>query len=459
MFRKILSLILLVNSYSALASWSSAQRILDGKNRNKAESLVKELVASGYYFSALPLMKDILIKDGKTLSRDMDNTLTKLIENVGVKHFETLPIRFLSRSSSSSIFYVLAKKQFRQKKYNSALRYLARIQNGHKIYPYGKNMEASIHAFKGRNAEALKAFGECISASKSSSDIRSKLNRDHCIAGKARVNFAMGQYVASDLLYLDVSKSSRIWPEILFEEAWNSFYLQNYNRTLGKLVSYKAPVFDNFFNPEVDVLAALSYLKLCLYPDAKKISDKFYDENWRSFKSLHRILKRYKRKNSYFYNLMLDFEQSGKAPNSLVRKIFKSIKSEKSYIDLRDQLGQISKEFNNIRNQDRSRLKSLLLENLQESLQVHKLIFGAYIKGKLKSYYQQLYKSFEGISYIKLEILAQRKAKLYDFSEGGRSRGDIQYIQRNEKQYFWDFNGEFWADELGDYVFALKSEC
>ena len=35
-----------------------------------------------------------------------------------------------------------------------------------------------------------------------------------------------------------------------------------------------------------------------------------------------------------------------------------------------------------------------------------------------------------------------------------------QYIvERNEKQYFWDFNGEFWADELGDYVFALKSEC
>ena len=25
--------------------------------------------------------------------------------------------------------------------------------------------------------------------------------------------------------------------------------------------------------------------------------------------------------------------------------------------------------------------------------------------------------------------------------------------------YLWTFNGEFWADELGDYVFSLKSEC
>ena len=56
-------------------------------------------------------------------------------------------------------------------------------------------------------------------------------------------------------------------------------------------------------------------------------------------------------------------------------------------------------------------------------------------------------------------LLAQKKALLYSFDKKERSRGDIKYIQRNEKQYFWNFNGEFWADELGDYVFALKSEC
>jgi hypothetical protein len=65
------------------------------------------------------------------------------------------------------------------------------------------------------------------------------------------------------------------------------------------------------------------------------------------------------------------------------------------------------------------------------------------------------------MSYIKLEILALRKERLYQVeSESKKSkRGDIKYIQRNDKQYFWTFNGEFWADELGDYVFALRSEC
>ena len=64
------------------------------------------------------------------------------------------------------------------------------------------------------------------------------------------------------------------------------------------------------------------------------------------------------------------------------------------------------------------------------------------------------------MSYIKLEVLAQRKEQLYRSDViPGTKRGDVKYIERNDKQYFWTFNGEFWADELGDYVFALRSEC
>jgi len=69
-------------------------------------------------------------------------------------------------------------------------------------------------------------------------------------------------------------------------------------------------------------------------------------------------------------------------------------------------------------------------------------------------------KSFEGMTYIKLEVLGRKKQQVYTARYSGiRNRGDIKYLQRNEKQYFWTFNGEFWADELGDYVFSLKSEC
>ena len=90
-----------------------------------------------------------------------------------------------------------------------------------------------------------------------------------CQAGKARTYYQANQFDAADQAYDRIQKASIVWPDILFEQAWNSFARGEYNRTLGKLVSYKCPALYFVFNPEVDVLRAQSYLALCLYDDAR----------------------------------------------------------------------------------------------------------------------------------------------------------------------------------------------
>ena len=42
--------------------------------------------------------------------------------------------------------------------------------------------------------------------------------------------------------------------------------------------------------------------------------------------------------------------------------------------------------------------------------------------------------------------------------EEERGRGNVE-PRRRDDQFYWSFNGEFWNDELGDYVFGLESEC
>lgn len=464
MFSKIVKVLVLFYSVNSIASWDSARRVFEkGKRNEKLKDLVVELTNGGYYFSALPLMKEYLIKETKNLDNRVDSALSKIIDTVGVKQFETLPLRFLVRSKSDNIRYIIAKKYLRSKKYSKALTYLGNISLNHAVYPYAKNMEGTIYSIQGMANKAISSFQQCKKVSKSriGSGVNRglKLNHDFCVAGIARTKFGKRQFQESDLLYLDIPKSSHIWPEILFEEAWNSYYQKNYNRTLGKLVSYKAPVFQHIFNPEVEVLSALSYLKLCLFQDAKEISNNFYNDNWSGFKRLNAYLKRNRNKHSRFYELMTRYEQFGKAPNNLTARILKGIDGDQVYSDLKIQLRRATLEYSKVRGHTSSRFKKFVLKNLQEAIITHKKIIGAFVKNKMISYYAQLYKAFEGMSYIKLEVLAQRKAKLYSFDETKRERGDIKYIERNEKQYFWDFNGEFWADELGDYVFALKSEC
>jgi hypothetical protein len=464
MFSNTLKFLIIFYSINSFASWNGARNVFEkGKRSEKLRSLIIELVDGGNHFSALPLMKEYLIKETKNLDRRVDSALSKIIHVVGIKQFETLPLRFLVRSKSDNIRYIIAKKHLRSRKYDKAISYLRNISPGRSVYPYAKNMEATIYSIKGIGTKALKTFTECVNASNKKMSTNTsrglKMNRDYCIAGLARTQFGQKKYENSDLLYLDVPKSSMIWPEILFEEAWNSYYQKNYNRSLGKLVSYKAPVLQHIFNPEIEVLSALSYLKLCLYQDAKKISNNFYSDNWNDFKKLRTYLKRNQKNHKRFYELVTKYERFGKAPSPLVVKMLKSIDGDQAFRDLKKQLSRASSEYTNVRGQSSSRFKNFVLKNLQESIISHKKIIGAYVKSKIISYYAQTYKAFEGMSYIKLEILAQRKAKLYSFDDTKRERGDIEYIQRNEKQYFWNFNGEFWADELGDYVFALKSEC
>ncbi len=64
------------------------------------------------------------------------------------------------------------------------------------------------------------------------------------------------------------------------------------------------------------------------------------------------------------------------------------------------------------------------------------------------------------MSYIKLEILSNIKKKFFGIEVNANGKvGALKNIERNQKQYLWDFIGEFWADELGDYVYSLKSAC
>jgi hypothetical protein len=62
---------------------------------------------------------------------------------------------------------------------------------------------------------------------------------------------------------------------------------------------------------------------------------------------------------------------------------------------------------------------------------------------------------------IQLETLSKKKDLIYTGQTliSDRSRGDYENVKRSRFEYFWKFEGAFWADELGDYSLGLKSNC
>jgi hypothetical protein len=469
MFSKIGFLSLLIVS-SAFASYEAAERhygrgtiSLAGQRRT-----VIELVNGGFYFSAVPWMKDFIVKADRQLDEELESALDRMLYATGVKPFESLPENILRRSRSGNIRYILAKRLFKKGRTTEALNELSGISTDHSAYPFIANLKGAIHSHLGQNRDAESNFKECIrSSERKMGDVDSvtqrnqlETNRDYCIAGLARVSYADGDYKKAELAYLDVAKESFVWPEILFEEAWTSYYIKNYNRTLGKLISYKAPVFDFIFKPEVEVLKAMTYLKMCLYEDAKKTADDFYRDLLNPSRDLRTFLLSHRKDYRYYYNLMADHEDRKPAPSELIESILKSVRKDAAFIEMKSALSAAIGEYNALRKKSSSPLQKQLIVNVRTVADEYRTTLGAYVRAGLVSKYAELYSAFQGMSYIKLEVLAQRKERLYKSDTvPGKKRGDVKYIERNDKQYFWSFNGEFWADELGDYVFALRSEC
>jgi len=469
MFSKIfLSLFI---TTTAFASYESAEKIYGrgSLSQNGFRNTIIELVDSGYHFSAVPWMKNFLVQNSRPLDGELERAFDKMISVTGVKPFETLPEEILSRSRSGNVRYILAKRLMKKGKDQEALDHLNKVGPEHPAYAYILHMKAAVHASMGKNKDAESYFRDCVRVSERQSENAKsvlqqnqfKLNRDFCLAGIARAQFGDRHHAQAELNYLDIQKSSFVWPEILFEEAWASYYVKNYNRTLGKLVTYKAPVFKFVFKPEVEVLKALAYMKLCLHEDTSKTVDDFYDEFYNPAKDLRKFLNSRGKDYKYYYHLMSDHEADKSMPLPIISNILSSIQKEGAFIEMKGALFSAMTEYNELRKKRSSKFRNSLSNNLKVTIDDYRTVLGAYIRTGMVSKYAELYTAFEGMSYIKLETLASKKERLYrtDSPNDGRKRGDIKYIQRNDKQYFWNFNGEFWADELGDYVFALRSEC
>ena len=431
--------------------------------------IAEDLVSRKMYFSALPFIKEYLVTERFQNSRLVDRLIDDITFEVGIKQFEVMPIHILKRSRSLVIKYILAKKYFRMGKYQNALNQLGNILNSkHPVAPYAFYLKASVLSLTGKYASAISTYHQCINVSNrylaSEKDLDRKqlyeINRDYCVIGIPRSEFAAGKYNNAYSHYLDLPKESYVWPEILFEEAWNSFYLRDFNRTLGKLVTYNAPIFSHIFNPEIDTLKALTYMEMCLWDDARSVVENFYGKNYKQLKNLKRLVKKAGKDYKFYYLQAKKIMRKGLQKVTLKERILESIVKDATFLELFWAFKKGEYELKFIKGLKRGTLKKFIAFGLREALLLQRDLIGAHVRKALRQNIVHMDKTFEHMSYIKLEVLGRKKDRLYENrSFKNDKRGSLVFLKRTDKQYFWNFVGEFWADELGDHVFALKSEC
>ncbi len=104
-------------------------------------------------------------------------------------------------------------------------------------------------------------------------------------------------------------------------------------------------------------------------------------------------------------------------------------------------------------------------KNLEEQKSELKSAAGKTMKARLLAMQKRLEKLMENNEFLTYEIFSGSGENIRFVSAGGQTKGTkstretASKVNTDGKVFLWDFDGEFWADEIGNYKSSLKDNC
>ncbi len=472
MIKSIITLITTFYSVNSFSLMVNAEKLyMEGKKKgdiNANAYIAEELYKSKYYFSSVVFAKEHLI-EGKTFSPEFENLLEELVLKTGTMSFYGLEASILNKYSSPSLRFILGLRQFNYKKYDQAIKALKEVPNEHRFGPEARFMQGSALNLSDDFDGAREQYKKCVDLAAGFEDQseNKKLKRyfaivrESCIIHQARLLFKERKYDESLKAYEEIPKTSYRWPYILMEKAWAAYHTGNFNRTLGLLVTYRSPLMTSYFFPEAEVLSSLSYFRLCLWGDSLKLIDQYYNVYRPHSDALKGILLQNKNSHTYFLKLLLSPIKEKEDMNPFVRNLMtqtrKKIKFSLDLVNYR----KAQNELKYVQKLKSSEFTDKLNEAVSGALSWRTKHLNHYIKKQMFSFINDMHRFSYEMFNIKLEIMSLQRDLVYNNETliSGRSRGSHENVERTSNEHFYTFNGEFWADELGEYSFGLKSNC
>jgi tetratricopeptide (TPR) repeat protein len=402
------------------------------------------------------------------VTKDDLSRLEELLYFTGIEILEDYEPTMLARFPTSSTRFILGRQAIQRKDYKKAFGLMDKVHPDHRYYPESQLLLAQVYdGLKNKEGE-FAAYDRCqVSAEKQEKKAASeKIGRyfrmvyEICLVNRARHHYKAGNYQAAIDAYNKIPKRSYKWPYIILEKAWAYYMLGDFNRTLGLLVTYKSPLLDTYFFPEAEYLTALAYFRLCLYDDTLTIINQYYQFYRPRFQALEAVLRKHKSTPNYFYNLMFRPGEELKKHETFTRQIVTRMKKQTRFSLDFNSIYKINQEMKRILREKKAIQHKLMphLASVRENM-VTKINYNA--KTDIFDFLQSVPFFSSELFKVNLEVLSRKKDLVYSGKKliADRGRGDFSNVQRTRFEEFWKFHGAFWADELGDYSFGLKSNC
>jgi tetratricopeptide (TPR) repeat protein len=367
--------------------------------------------------------------------------------------FARLPEAVLSK-----VNYIVGVVSYRKDKREDAAAFLSAVPRDSSSFARARYLAGVVFARLPQNEKALEAFEDVLRLSDGHSYADLASLKPLAQLGVARTYYAMGRYAEAVRAYDAVPRFGEHWDASLLEIGWARFQNDDPGGALGALQALHAPQFAGSFQPESWILKATIYYERCLYDDAKAALAGFEQAYLPVAEKLVALLEGEKG-NDFYYDLMAG------GSRELPRAVKTSLRANRRLAGLLSSLDALDREKRVLEQSQALRgtkLSAELLSALGESRKVAVQLAGSFVRKRLDDAAQTLSAFDRQRVALRFEI-AKAEAALYEARRDSSAFLREQALDRpampSPAWEYWQFQGEFWLDEIGYYRYTLKSGC
>lgn len=429
----------------------------DASSRNKAyyyQGLV--LFEMGYYYSSYVSFRNVLLtaddRNREIYEKAIKNVVVitdrlNMLDRAG-KAISGLPSNFIP-SSVGSLTHYSQGVYFMNSDTDRAMSHLKSVNPESQFYPKALFYLGILATKKKNYKEAVFYFDKCVDTARGKREFIQ-------LSDLARLNLARSLYTAGDIersveVYSQFLSSSPHWLTVLLEASWPLMRMNDTTVSLGNLHTVLSPYYREDMVGEGYVLRATILFSLCKYEEMRKTLAQFF----------------------HFYDPVLRAMQSETSTLGSADAFFRAYTTEKglnrSFINFAkrdpgiqnslkviDLLREERRNIAQFGRNDQMKRMGQIIEDTEKSLSLE---VGGVLQRLHKRKLAELVEQREQANYLKVEIVTGEK----DLIEGQKGLPPKRVVDVETTvaagYHFWPYEGEFWEDELGTYVYTSESAC
>ncbi len=371
----------------------------------------------------------------------------------------------------AKLYYLLGRYYYQAGQLDQAITLFQKVPRENEFYLEAKFLEAVCWVLVPKGAAAVEALKEILVIAAEPTQ-RARYKRQHIKEFSERSQLTMGrifystkQFDTSIKYFEKLPQDSPYWVQSLFEASW-AYYLKRLNsKALGNIHTLNAPYFEDEFFPESLILKAQIYFNYCRYDRALEAVNEFQ----RLFPSvrddLRKLIAQHPDDNPAFYELVKKIRSGTAGLPERTQLIAEGALQDKTLLKSFAYVDELDRETKQHETADKAwkttRIASDVLQDLTVQSSLAADTAGSLARERLSRLEAELTDLQIQAGAVKVSILEARIGRKQAQLAGSEVSSDNppEPIIVDDEHQTWDFNGEFWKDELGFYRYRISSQC